>query len=59
MKIPSGTKHNTKMRVPAQGLPHMKGETKGDLFIKIRVKMPKHLTDLQLELVKKLAETGL
>jgi curved DNA-binding protein len=59
MKIPPGTKHNTKMRVPAQGLPHMKGEAKGDLFIKIRVKMPKHLTDLQRELVKKLAETGL
>jgi curved DNA-binding protein len=59
MKIPPGTKHNTKMRVPAQGLPHMKGEAKGDLFIKIRVKMPKHLTDDQLELVKKLAETGL
>jgi curved DNA-binding protein len=59
MKIPPGTKHNTKMRVPAQGLPHMKGEAKGDLFIKIRVKMPKHLSDLQLELVKKLAETGL
>jgi curved DNA-binding protein len=59
MKIPPGTKHNTKMRVPAQGLPHMKGEAKGDLFIKIRVKMPKHLNDLQLELVKKLAETGL
>jgi curved DNA-binding protein len=59
MKIPSGTKHNTKMRVSAQGLPHMKGEAKGDLFIKIRVKMPKHLTDLQMELVKKLADTGL
>jgi curved DNA-binding protein len=59
MKIPPGTKHNTKMRVPAQGLPHMRGDTKGDLFIKIRVKMPKHLNDLQLELVKKLAETGL
>jgi curved DNA-binding protein len=59
MKIPPGTKHNTKMRIPAQGLPHMKGEGSGDLFIKIRVKMPKHLTDQQLELVKKLAETGL
>jgi curved DNA-binding protein len=59
MKIPPGTRHNTKMRIPAQGLPHMKGEGKGDLFITIRIKMPKHLNDTQLELVKKLAETGL
>lgn len=59
MKIPPGTKHNTKMRIPAQGLPHMKGTGTGDLFIKIRVKMPKHLTDPQREMVKKLAETGL
>jgi curved DNA-binding protein len=59
MKIPPGTKHNTKMRVPSQGLPYMKGEGKGDLFIKIRVKMPKHLTELQADLVKKLAETGI
>ncbi len=59
MKIPPGTKHNTKMRIPGEGLPHMKGEGKGDLFIKIRVKMPKHLTDPQMKLVNKLAETGL
>jgi len=59
MKIPPGTKHNTKMRIPGEGLPHMKGEGKGDLFIIIRVKMPKHLTDPQMKLVKKLAETGL
>ncbi len=59
MKIPPGTKHNTKMRIPAQGLPHMKGEGKGDLFIKIRIKMPKHLTNTQQELVQKLAETGI
>ena len=59
MKIPPGTKHNTKMRIPGQGIPHMKGEGKGDLFVKIRVKMPKNLTDSQMELIKKLAETGI
>ena len=59
MKIPPGTKHNTKMRIPEQGLPHMKGDGKGDLFIKIRVKMPKNLNESQMELVKKLSETGI
>jgi len=59
MKIPPGTNHNTKMRIPSQGLPHMKGEGKGDLFIIIRVKMPKHLSESQSEMVKKLAESGL
>ncbi len=59
MKIPPGTNHNTKMRIPQQGLPYMKKETKGDLFITIRVNMPKQLTDTQKELIKKLSETGL
>ncbi len=59
MKIPPGTKHNTKMRIPAQGLPHMKGDAKGDLLVKIRVNIPGHLTETQKELIQKLAKTGL
>lgn len=59
LKIPPGTKHGTKMRMPGHGLPAMKGKTKGDLYVKIQVKMPKKLTGEQKTLVKKLAESGL
>jgi curved DNA-binding protein len=41
------------------GLPHMKGNKKGDLYVKIQIKLPNQLTDEQRELIEKLAETGL
>lgn len=59
LKIPAGTKHQTKMRLAGQGLPIMNTSRRGDLFIKIEVDMPKHLSGIQKELVGKLAETGL
>ena len=59
LKIPPGTQPGTKMRMPGQGIPHMKGSKKGDLFVKIQVKLPKQLTDEQKKLIDKLAETGL
>jgi len=59
LKIPSGTKHQTKMRLAGQGLPIMNTNHRGDLFIKIEVDIPKQLSEVQKELVEKLAETGL
>jgi curved DNA-binding protein len=59
LKIPSGTKHQTKMRLAGQGLPIMNTNHRGDLFIKIEVDIPKQLSEAQKELVEKLAETGL
>ncbi len=59
LKIPPGTNNKTKMRLPGQGIPHMRGNAKGNLFIEVAVKMPKALSDEQKKLVEKLAETGL
>jgi curved DNA-binding protein len=59
IKIPPGTQPGTKMRMPGQGLPHMKSKKRGDLYVKIQVKLPKQLTDEQKDLIDKLAETGL
>jgi curved DNA-binding protein len=59
LKIPPGTRPGTKMRMPGQGLPHMKGNKKGDLYVIIQVKLPKQLSDEQKKLIEKLAETGL
>ena len=59
LKIPPGTKAGTKMRMAGRGLPYMKGTRKGDLFVKIQIKMPKQLTAEQKRLVEKLAQTGL
>jgi len=59
MKISPGTKPKTKMRIPGHGIPHMKGEKKGDLFIIIDVEIPEHLTEDQKILIHQLADTGL
>jgi curved DNA-binding protein len=59
LKIPAGTRHGTKMRLPGHGLPTMKGSKKGDLFIRIQIIVPKELSDEQKKLVEDLAATGL
>jgi curved DNA-binding protein len=59
LKIPPGTRPGTKMRMPGHGLPHMKSSKKGDLFVKIQVKLPRKLTDEQKKLIEKLAAAGL
>jgi curved DNA-binding protein len=59
LKIPPGTKHGTKMRLSGHGLPEMKGKTVGDLYVRIHVKIPKHLNEEQEKLVEKMAAVGL
>ncbi|MCP4627777.1 MAG: DnaJ domain-containing protein [bacterium] len=59
LKIPPGTKHGTKMRLSGHGLPAMKGNKKGDLFVQVQIIVPKQLNDEQKKLVEQLADTGL
>ncbi len=59
LKIPPGTKSGTKLRLAGHGLPQMKGGKKGDLYVRIHVMIPRHLTGEQKQLIEKLAETGL
>ena len=59
LKIPSGSKHKTKLRLPGHGLPHTNGKEKGDLFVTINVDMPKHLSTEQKKIIKNLARAGL
>ncbi|WP_435550291.1 DnaJ C-terminal domain-containing protein [Desulfobacterium sp. N47] len=59
LKIPSGTKHGTKMRLAGHGLPQMNGKKTGDLYVSINIIIPKSLNSEQKELVEKLAETGI
>jgi curved DNA-binding protein len=59
LKVPAGTQHKTKMRIPGKGLPEMKGGARGDLFVRIGVTIPKTLTDGQRKAVEDLAKNGL
>jgi curved DNA-binding protein len=59
LKIPAGTNHKSKMRIPGHGIPQMKGNGCGDLFVVINISMPKKLTTEQETLIQQLKETGL
>ena len=59
LKIPPGTKHGTKMRLPGHGLPAMKGNINGDLYVRIMINVPKQLDEKQKKLVEDLAVTGM
>lgn len=59
LTLPAGTSHKAKMRLPGHGIPHMKGNGCGDLFVVINIDMPKKLTEKQKKLIQELKATGL
>jgi curved DNA-binding protein len=59
LTLPLGTNHKSKMRIPNHGIPQMKGNGCGDLFVVINIIMPKELNKKQADLIKKLEQTGL
>ncbi|MDY6824614.1 MAG: J domain-containing protein [Thermodesulfobacteriota bacterium] len=59
LRIPSGTRHRSKLRLSDQGIPHMKGGGRGDLYVEIHVDIPAKLTEKQKKLINELAETGM
>ncbi len=56
IKIPAGTQSHTIFRLKGQGMPDLRTERKGDLFVKVVVKIPEKLTKKQKELLKEFAE---
>ncbi len=59
LNLPAGTNNKAKMRLSGQGIPDMKGNGFGDLFVVIHFSMPKQLTREQKNLIEQLQATGL
>ncbi len=57
LKVPAGTRSGARLRIKNHGL--ATGRGRGNLYVKIMVKVPKELTAKQKELLEKLAEEGL
>ena len=55
LSIPAGVQAETRLRLKEKGMPQ-RGGTFGDMFVEVRVVIPKKITEKEKELVKKLSE---
>ena len=58
MKIPAGTQSGQKFRLSGRGVPHPKnhpGGGKGDVFVQVKVAVPKNLEPRETELIEELS----
>ena len=59
LKIPAGTPSNTRLRIKGHGVPKPKDQGRGDLFVRVVVRLPEQFTDRQKELIEALALEGM
>ena len=52
IKIPSGTQPDTLIRLREKGVPHLRGNGRGDHYLRIKVIIPKNVNQKQKELLK-------
>ena len=52
IKIPSGTQHGKQLRLKGKGMPLLRGNGFGDLYIKIVTEVPVSLTSKQKQLLE-------
>jgi curved DNA-binding protein len=56
LNIPAGTQPDQVFRLAGRGMPHLKNSsTKGDLYVKLKVQIPKYLSSKQRELLEEAA----
>ncbi|MCC7147016.1 MAG: DnaJ domain-containing protein [Phycisphaeraceae bacterium] len=58
LTIPPGTSSGQRLRLRGKGLPGLKEEEAGDLFVRVQIVVPKTLTDEERKLFEKLKETS-
>jgi molecular chaperone DnaJ len=55
-KLGRGTQHGDEIRINGKGMPHVRGGSRGDLVVHLRVVTPTNLTKRQEELLRELGE---
>jgi len=56
LKIPSGTQSGATFRLNGQGMPHLRWNGKGNLYVVVKVVVPKKLKPKQKELLREFAD---
>lgn len=57
-RIPEGTQTDTEFRIRGAGIQQLRSSNKGDLLVKVRVEIPKRLSDKQRELLRQFDESS-
>ena len=55
MRIPPGTQSGQKFRLASQGMPKLRGTGHGDLYARVKITVPKQLSDRERELLTELS----
>ncbi|KAB7614552.1 molecular chaperone DnaJ [Amylibacter sp. SFDW26] len=58
VKVPAGSQAGTQMRLRGKGMPGLRSNAKGDLFLEIGVETPVNLSSKQKELLKEFESLG-
>ena len=53
-RVPAGTSSGQSLRLRGKGMPHLRGDAHGDLYVKVRVLIPKTLTPAEREVMEEL-----
>ncbi len=56
LKIPAGTQTHTLFKLKGEGMPHMRGNSRGDQYVRVIVQTPSDLTPEEKEALKKLGK---
>jgi molecular chaperone DnaJ len=56
LKIPAGTQTGTSFRIRGEGMPHLRWNGKGNLYVRVKIITPKKLSPKQKELLTEFAE---
>ncbi|HUU55343.1 MAG TPA: DnaJ C-terminal domain-containing protein [Armatimonadota bacterium] len=56
MKLPPGASPGQRLRLAGRGMPRMRGGGKGDLYVRVRVVVPKDLSEEERDLIGRLGE---
>ena len=57
--VPAGTQPNTVLSCKGEGLPRINSGVRGDLLIRIKVEIPKNLSETQLHLIETIKKNGI
>ncbi len=59
LKIPAGTAPEKVFRISGKGVPHLSGYGKGDLYVRLKVKVPQKISQKQKKLLEDLKKEGI